>query len=71
MKPIVNFLNRPGVGISIASYEKHTLKPIYYEVPEAEIDMKDEMSLKMRHYVEALDDIENGILDPQRLGIKL
>ena len=53
------------------SYEKHTLRQLYYEHEEEEQEFEDEMKFGNISYAEFLDRIENGSIKPEQLGIKM
>ncbi|CAG9811153.1 unnamed protein product [Chironomus riparius] len=53
------------------SYEKHTLRQLYYEHEEEEQEFEDEMKFGNISYAEFLDRIENGSIKPEQLGIKI
>ncbi|KAL7031155.1 hypothetical protein ACKWTF_006917 [Chironomus riparius] len=52
-------------------YEKHTLKRIKYEYKESKLEFADEEKFGNISYVEFLNRIENGSIDPKHLGIKM
>ena len=69
--PRVSFLKRPGIGKSLLRYEKHTLKPYYYEFEESNVELIDEIKFGSFGNIRALKQIENGSINPKDLGIKL
>ena len=54
-----------------ARFEKHTLRTYYYEPVESNDEIKDEINFGWFSYVMALEEIENGTIDPHKLGMKL
>ena len=71
LKPVIPYLGKRGVGMRYARFEKHTLRTYYYEPVESNDEIKDEINFGWFSYVMALEEIENGTIDPHKLGMKL
>lgn len=69
--PTRKFIGRKTGDNAIYYYEKHTMRKVYLEDLERQYILRDEYRMRNKNYINILEQIANGTLRPQKLGIDM